>query len=141
MVNETLYTSGEWNDKPNAIDALYSFEPETSDPRHQYEISSGESHFESEGQILPKIPILISEGLQGALSLDTGANKDAFIELRGVKYQAEVVGLISKMPGTSFTSYSVGSSLFSFQMSGYSSFSLGQGVITTDEAVKAILED
>ena len=126
IVNATDYTYGDdWLSKPNVMDALYAYEASAKKSRDEYDILNSGDLSILDDQPQKKIPILVSEGLSGSLSLNTGENRDAFIEVRGVKYEAEVVGLISHMPGTSFTSYSVGSSLFQIEMSGYSSFSLG----------------
>ena len=63
------------------------------------------------------------------------------IEIKGRKYEAEVVGLVKKMAGTSFTAYNAGKTKVSVVDDADTSFSFGRGVITTESAMKMILEE
>ena len=78
--------------------------------------------------------------MRASLSVDTGENRDTTLLIRGQKYEAEVVGLIAKMPGTAMTAHNVGSNKISTE-SDSQSFDLGRSVITTHSAMKLILAE
>ena len=140
--NSTSYTfTDDWWSKPDAIKALYSFDSYARQSKDEIDIVNNNMPEESQRRRpVAKIPILVSEGLRGPLSLDTEANKNAVIDIKGQKYEAEVVGLIAKMPGTAMTAVNSGKNKITLDME-ESSFSFGRSVITTHSAMRSILEE
>ena len=136
--NATLYTSTEsyWS-QPNAIEALYAYEPYARPSRDELDLSK--SLYSSENidrKPVAKIPILVSEGLRGSLTLDTEDNRNAILLINGSKYEAEVVGMIAKMPGAHFSSYDSTKESLNNDL-----FSLGRQIVTSHSAMRRIIEE
>ena len=50
------------------------------------------------------IPLLASEGLRSLIGIDSDQNSMAELTSMNLKFKADVIGMIEKMPGTAFTS-------------------------------------